>query len=70
MPLNKETKPTCCFVGYCFQYLFKRVRSFFSKRFVRSQVMYIYSSYGGARGVMVIIVGNAHGDRSSNPGRD
>ena len=27
-------------------------------------------SYGGARGVMVIVVGNGHGDTSSNPGRD
>ena len=25
---------------------------------------------GGARGVMVIIVGNGHDDTSSNPGRD
>ena len=25
---------------------------------------------GGARGVIVIIVGNEHGDTSSNPGRD
>ena len=25
---------------------------------------------GGARGVMVIAVGNGHGDTSSNPGRD
>ena len=25
---------------------------------------------GGTRGVMVIIVGNGHGDTSSNPGRD
>ena len=25
---------------------------------------------GGARGVMVIVAGNAHGDTSSNPGRD
>ena len=25
--------------------------------------------YGGARGVRVIIVGNGHGDTSSNPGR-
>ena len=24
----------------------------------------------GARGVMVIVVGNGHGDTSSNPGRD
>ena len=26
--------------------------------------------YGGARGVVVIAVGNEHGDTSSNPGRD
>ena len=26
--------------------------------------------YGGARGVMVIVLGNRHGDTSSNPGRD
>ena len=26
--------------------------------------------YRGARGVMVIVVGNGHGDTSSNPGRD
>ena len=26
--------------------------------------------WGGARGVMVIVVGNGHGDSSSNPGRD
>ena len=25
---------------------------------------------GGARGVVVIVVGNEHGDSSSNPGRD
>ena len=25
---------------------------------------------GGARGVMVIVVRNGHGDTSSNPGRD
>ena len=26
--------------------------------------------FGGDRGVMVIVVGNGHGDTSSNPGRD
>ncbi len=26
--------------------------------------------YGSARGVVVIVVGNEHGDSSSNPGRD
>ena len=30
-------------------------------------IMYII---GGARGVIVIVVGNEHGDTSSNPGRD
>ena len=25
---------------------------------------------GGARGIVVIVVGNGHGDTSSNPGRD
>ena len=25
---------------------------------------------GGASGVMVVVVGNGHGDTSSNPGRD
>ena len=25
---------------------------------------------GGARGVMVTVLGNGHGDTSSNPGRD
>ena len=26
--------------------------------------------YGGAGGVMVIVIGNGHGDTSSSPGRD
>ena len=30
----------------------------------------IFVVCGGARGVMVIVVGNGHGDTSSNPGRD
>ena len=29
-----------------------------------------YSAFGGARSLMVIVVGNRHGDMSSNPGRD
>ena len=31
-----------------------------------------YNDYdnGGARGIVVIVVGNGHGDTSSNPGRD
>ena len=30
----------------------------------------VLADYGGARGVMVIVVENGHGDTSSNPGRD
>ena len=30
---------------------------------------YLIKLWGGARGVMVIVVGNGHGDTSSNPGR-
>ena len=31
----------------------------------------VYYNYTvGARGVVVIVVGNGHGDTSSNPGRD
>ena len=29
-----------------------------------------YKPLGAARGVMVIVAGNGHGDTSSNPGRD
>ena len=34
------------------------------------QKMMHYLHLGGARGVMVIVVGNGHADTSSNPGRD
>ena len=33
-------------------------------------LLYARKKIGGARGVMVIVVGNGHGDSSSNPGRD
>ena len=29
-----------------------------------------HQRFGGARGVVVIVIGNGHGDTSSNPGRD
>ena len=32
--------------------------------------MFNIIKYGGAGGVMVIVVGNGHGDTSSNPGLD
>ena len=31
---------------------------------------YHFTLFGGTRGVMVIVVGNGHGDTSSNPGQD
>ena len=31
---------------------------------------FVYCINGGAHGVVVIVVGNGHGDASSNPGRD
>ena len=33
-------------------------------------MLYISLAEGGARGVMVIVLGNGHCDKSSNPGRD
>ena len=41
------------------------------RKFTRHHFIYIYVCVGGgARGVMVIVVGNGQGDTSSNPGRD
>ena len=36
---------------------------------MQSVIVYFCIIYcGGARGVMVIVIGNGHGDSSSNPG--
>ena len=44
------------------------------KTIVRKSLMIkidnLYATYGGVRGVMVIVVGNGHGDTCSNPRRD
>ena len=44
------------------------------RTFEHNWIMWIQTVYtvhcGGARGVMVIVVGIGHGDTSSNPGRD
>ena len=42
------------------------------KYFFKQDIKWIdcNSATGGARGVMVIVVENGHGDTSSNPGRD
>ena len=34
------------------------------------RLSWIVCEMGGARGVMVIVVGNGHSDMNSNPGRD
>ena len=36
------------------------------KTLIRPYIEY----FGGSRGIMVIVIGNGHGDTSSNPGRD
>ena len=36
---------------------------------IKSICDYQWGEFGGARGVMVIVVGNGHGDSSSNPRR-
>ena len=40
------------------------------KETVAAIMMLYRNTKGGARGVMVIVVGNGHGDTTSNPGRD
>ena len=40
------------------------------KQFILASGFSNFFLMGGTRGVMVIIVGNGHGDTSSNPGRD
>ena len=46
----------------------QRNLTFVGQQDLREKFMIIIS--GGARGVIVIVVGNGHGDTSSNPGRD
>ena len=61
---------------YVFDYLFVRVgsdiKSVFKAKFNKFEfsVYLLLDWLEGARGVVVIIVGNGHGDTSSNPGRD
>ena len=46
------------------------VRFQFSRSAESGVDCHCYYSDGGARGVVVIVVGIGHGDTSSNPGRD
>ena len=60
------------FYLYCFtlsRYLFKH-HSFASNFCFISFSCIVIFTCGGARGVMVIVVGNGYGDTSSNPGQD
>ena len=52
----------------CFQvFLFNTNNSIKHQSFAYTQ---LNDQFGGGRGVMVIIVGNGHGNMSSNPGLD
>ena len=54
-----------------YPYAVLRSKSTFCYNFISCPYIYIYIFiFGGAHGVMVIVVGNGHGDTSSNPGRD
>ena len=44
-----------------------KVSNFFKTLSITIMLLYVI---GGACGVMVIVVGNGHGNTSSNPGRD
>ena len=45
------------------------VRTCVSRKYMNPISLYIYLTFSGARAVVVIAVGNEHGDTSSNPGR-
>ena len=51
-------------------HLTNKLRDILGTAMHRKLFIYHKISNGVARGVMVIVVGNGHGDSSSNPGRD
>ena len=53
-----------------FLLLFKELHHSFLAGLINMSKIWKRSECNGARGVMVIVVGNGHGDTSSNPGRD
>ena len=63
--LSQPVMPSLVFLLRQFAFFAYEVIDCFIYVFVRSTL-----SVGGARGVMVIVVGNGHDDTSSNPGRD
>ena len=46
------------------------LKSPIDKELYKQGYLYFKRILGGARGVMVIVIGNGHGDKSSNLGRD
>ena len=55
--------------GY-YRFTGARIISIVSDDCILSSSALSYVVFGGARGVVVIVVGNEHGDTSSNPGQD
>ena len=58
--LEQSSVPT-----FCTQCLLKNSLAARMNHIRNKDIAYL----GGARGVMVIVIGNGHGDTSSNPGR-
>ena len=60
---------------FCIHHLFvwSNVNFLYNSQWItfptQSCLVYYYYYLGGARGVRVIVIGNEHGDTSSNPGR-
>ena len=66
MPLKLPKKANLERVIYLECFLAYEIRSKWSVQQLFRDVLLS----GGARGVMVIVIGNGHGDTSSNPGQD
>ena len=48
----------------------KKIDNYAQGLISKIDILYEVPVHGGDRGVMVIVVGNGHGDKSSNPRRD
>ena len=75
LSVNSYVLRDCLYVRMCmYIYLFLVYSWVFICIFYNYKLLYgcvcSYTVYGGARGVIVIVVGNEHGDPISNPGRD
>ena len=52
---------------YVYVYIHRHIYRYTIRKYINTIA---HGHTGGARGVMVIVVGNGHGATSSNPGRD